>query len=57
MLGPILERSVRRSILISGRSLDIFVTDLAVLPAASSVPVEGAPAARHTDKQHSPTAR
>lgn len=57
VLGPILERSVRRSILISGRSLDIFVTDLAVLPAASSVPVEGAPAARHTDKQHSPTAR
>lgn len=43
--------------LISGGSLDIFVTDPAVLPAASSVPGEGAPAARHADKQHSPTAR
>ena len=31
--------------------------DPAVLPAASSGPGEGAPAAQHADKQHSPTAR
>lgn len=34
VLGPILERSFRRSMLISGGSLDIFVTDPAVVPSA-----------------------